>query len=91
MKQTKTHFVGENCSTSVPEEQVNVKSYNMFIARDKSSESIIVTCLLNGVPTYMELDICASLSIISQDTYSKIFKSSDIEMILKTLRKQRSS
>ena len=40
----------------------------------QSSEPIIVKCLLNGVLTDMEYDTGASLSIISQDTYAKIFQ-----------------
>ena len=78
MKPKKTHFVSEECATTVPEEQVDEESYKMCALRDKSSEPVIVKCLLNGVPTDMEYDTGGSLSIISQDTYTKFSKSSRI-------------
>ena len=80
MKPTKTHFVREECATTVPEEQVDEELYKMFTLRDKSSEHIIVKCLLNGVLTDMEYDIGASLSILTPRS-----------VVLVTWRKQRSN
>ena len=42
MKPKKTHFVNEECTTTVPEEQVDEELYNMCTLRDKQSEPIIV-------------------------------------------------
>ena len=50
----KPHFVSVVCTTTIPEEEVDEESYKMFTLRDKSSEPIIVKCLLNSVPTDME-------------------------------------
>ena len=84
MKPTKIYFVSEECTTTVPEEQVDEEPYKMFTLRDKSSEPIIVKCLLNGILTDIEYDTGASLSIISQDTYAKVSKSSRIGHLEKT-------
>ena len=84
MKSTKTHLVSEECATTVPEEQVDEESYKMCTLRDKSSDPIVVIWLLNGEPTDMEYDTGISLSIISQDTYAKVSKSSCIDDLQKT-------
>ena len=79
----KPHFVSVECTTTIPEE-VDEESYKMFTLRDKSSEPIIVKCLLNSVPTDMEYYTGASLSTISQDTYAQVSKSSCIGNLEKT-------
>ena len=79
----KPHFVSVECTTTIPEE-VDEETYKMFTLRDKSSEPIIVKCLLNSVPTDMEYDTGACLSTISQDTYAKVSKSSCIGNLEKT-------
>ena len=84
MKPTKHHFVSEECTTTVPEEQVDEELYQMCTLKDKSLELINVTFLLIGVPMDMEYDTGASLLIISQDTYAKLSKFSRIGDLEKT-------
>ena len=47
-------------------------SYDMFSARNSSTEPIIVNVSLNQVPVTMELDTGASLSVINKETYNHI-------------------
>ena len=90
MKPTKTHFVSEECTTTVLEE-VDEELYKMFTLRDRSSEPIVVKCLPNGVPMDMEYDTGVSLLVICQDTYTKFSKSSCIGDLEKTEVKLKTS
>ena len=63
---SKSHFVSEQ------EQTTKDYSYNMFSARNSSTEPIIVNVSLNQVPVTMELDTGASLSVINKDTCNHI-------------------
>ena len=79
-KQTKTRFVHQDFTcvrtTDVSEEQQEQKedSYIMFTTRDTAQQNLLLLyiCLLNDVPTDMEFNMGASLSVINQTTYSQI-------------------
>ena len=51
----------------------------MFTTTDNSAEPIVITCLLNDVPTDMEFDTGASLSVINQTTYSQISRGESLQ------------
>ena len=61
-----SHFVSEQ------EQTTGDYSYDMFSARNSSTEPIIVNVSLNQVPVTMELDTGASHSIINKDMYNHI-------------------
>ena len=63
---SKSYFVSEQ------EQTTGNYSYDMFVARNSSTEPIIVNVHLNQVPVTMELDTGVSHSIINKDTYSHI-------------------
>ena len=58
--------------------------YDLFTLQASGRNPITVQVDLNQVPTEMEVDTGASISLISRDTYEVISKQSQIEPLQKT-------
>ena len=63
------------------------QGYSLFNTKRQSPAPILVTLQINGIDLKMELDTGATLSIISQQTYHKLFPVGSIPL-LKTSKAQ---
>lgn len=58
-------------------------AYPLFNVTHKSAKPLLVTVQLNQVPIDMEVDTGASVSLISRDTYDKLWPNSDTAPLIK--------
>ncbi|XP_028304146.1 uncharacterized protein K02A2.6-like [Gouania willdenowi] len=65
----KTHHL----QSEGPEEQCSYNMFNMIVLSEPRADPICATLQLNGTELEMEVDTGASVSVISQATYSKLW------------------
>ena len=71
-RQQRTNLLTNDRNEDLEEAEMD-PVYSLFNVSDQSAKPIIIDVHLNQVPLKMELDTGASVSIISQDTYDKLW------------------
>lgn len=80
----KNHYMREEGEVPPQETSDQERSYDLFTLQASGRNPITVQVDLNQVPTEMEIDTGASISLINRDTYEVISKQSQIEPLQKT-------
>ena len=86
-KQT-THQVQED-HTAWKETDESSEEYDLFKVTDRSRLPLLVTVILEGATTKMELDTGATMSLISQATYSKLWDKGSAPLLRPTTAQLR--